>query len=50
MASRLLKTATRKDTDTLLSDIDTVVAGINERIQENNDMVTTKPDKQIGCL
>ncbi|MFR9280743.1 hypothetical protein [Levyella massiliensis] len=41
---------TRKDTDILLSDIDTVVAGINERIQENNDIVTTKPDKQIGCL
>lgn len=50
MASRLLKTATRKDTDTLLSDIDTVVAGINERIQENNDIVTTKPDKQLACF
>ncbi|WP_435029971.1 hypothetical protein [Levyella massiliensis] len=50
MASRLLKTATRKDTDTLLSDIDIVVAGINERIQENNDIVTTKPDKQLECL
>ena len=50
MASRMRKTVTRKDTDILLSDIDTVVAGINERIQENNDIVTTKPDKQIGCL
>ena len=50
MASRMRKTVTRKDTDILLSDIDTVVAGINERIQENNDMVTTKPDKQLECL
>ena len=50
MASRLLKTATLKDTDTLLSDIDTVVSGINERIQENNDIVITKPDKQLECF
>ena len=39
-----------KDTDAILSDIDTAIAGINKLIQENNDIVATKPDKQLECF
>lgn len=39
-----------KDTDAILSGIDTAIADINKLIQENNDIVATKPDKQIECF
>ncbi len=41
---------TLKDTDTIISDIDDTITGINKLIQENNDIVDTKPDKQLECF
>lgn len=38
-----------RDTDALIADIDTAVDEINKQIKANNDIVSTKQDKQLDC-
>ncbi|MDD4637471.1 MAG: AAA family ATPase, partial [Bacteroidales bacterium] len=39
-----------KDTDVIVTDIDGLIVDINKQIQENNDIVATKHDKQLECF
>lgn len=39
-----------KDTDVIVTDIDGLIIDINKQIQENNDIVATKHDKQLECF
>lgn len=43
------KIVSLKDTDALIAEIDGLVDSINEQIQTNNDIVSTKHDKQLEC-
>ena len=38
-----------KDTDMLIEELDAMVESINQQIQINNDIVSTKHDKQLDC-
>ena len=44
------KEVTLKDTDTLIKEIDDLIDEINKQTQVNNDIVSTKHDKQLECL
>jgi wobble nucleotide-excising tRNase len=39
-----------KDTDTVIAAIDAEITAINKLVQENNDIIATKPDKQLECF
>ena len=43
------KTVELKDTDMLIEELDAMVESINQQIQINNDIVSTKHDKQLDC-
>lgn len=43
------KVVALKDTDTLIGEIDDLIDAINKQIQANNDIVSTKQDKQLEC-
>lgn len=44
------KSVELKDTDSLIDEIDDLVATINKLIQANNEIVSTKHDKQLECF
>ncbi len=39
-----------KDTDTIIAELDDAITEINKTIQGNNEIVDTKPDKQLECF